>query len=231
MSRDLILVPGLNNTAAVFDRLLPELRGDANCRALTNPALDTVEAIAEAQLPTLPPKFHVVGFSFGGYVALAMLAKAPERITGLTLLCTGCFADSPEQAANRQAAIEKASTGDYEAMIAGQAANAFHPDSLSNTALMDARRAMVHDYGVARFVAHQKAAGARPDRTDLLRAYRGPLLFAAASHDKVFPPAAFEKMKAALPNAKSAMIDDAGHLAPMEKPAAVAAVLRDWLKS
>jgi pimeloyl-ACP methyl ester carboxylesterase len=77
---DLVLVPGLNNTHAVFDGVVAALPPAIHAHALDNPALDTVEAIAAAHLAALPARFWLAGFSFGGYVALAMLALAPERI-------------------------------------------------------------------------------------------------------------------------------------------------------
>ena len=67
----LALVPGLNNTAQVWDGAMASLAGAADCRALDCPALDTVEAVADALLAQLPQRFFLAGFSFGGYVALA----------------------------------------------------------------------------------------------------------------------------------------------------------------
>ena len=76
----LVLVPGLNNTHAVWDGVVAALGASAQCSALDCPALDTVEAVADALLAQLPERFWLAGFSFGGYVALAMLERAPQRV-------------------------------------------------------------------------------------------------------------------------------------------------------
>ena len=94
MNSDLVLLPGLNNTAAVFDRMLPHLSQGCTPLAIDHPALPTVEAIASAVLPRLPARFWLAGFSFGGYVALALLESVPERIEGLALICTAPAADA-----------------------------------------------------------------------------------------------------------------------------------------
>lgn len=228
MTSDLVLVPGLNNTRAVFDGVVAALPPGIRAQAVDNPALDSVDAIAQALLPTLPARFWLAGFSFGGYVALALLDAAPERVQGIALLCSAPFADSPATASKRQAALEAVAQGRYFEMIEAQAANAFHPDSLGHEALMAARRTMVRDYGPASYAAHVRATTARPDRMHLLDGSR-PTLVLAASHDQVFSPDTLAGYAAAIPGARQAVVPDAGHLVPMEKPREVARALADWI--
>lgn len=225
----LALVPGLNNTAAVFDRLRPCL-DMVQVLALDNPALDTVEAIAAAHLARLPARFWLAGFSFGGYVAMAMLEAAPERIQGIALLCSAPFADPPEAAARRQAGIDAALAGRHLEMVSGQAAQAFHPDSLADPALMQERIDMVRAYGAPAYVAHVRATIARPDRRHLLDG-RHPTLVVGGSHDALFPPAALAAWASGIPGARHATVDGAGHLLPMEQPRALAALLQTWIAS
>lgn len=228
MTQSLVLLPGLNNTRAVFDGVVAALPPSVDALALDNPALDTVEAIAAAHLAQLPERFWLAGFSFGGYVALAMLAQAPERVQGIALLCTGPFADSPAAAQKRLAALDAVAQGRYFEMVAAGVANTFHPDSLANAPLMAARQAMVQAYGPERYAAHVKATAARPDRSALLDGSR-PTLVLAGSHDKLFPPATLASYASAIPGAMQAVVPGAGHLAPMEQPRAVAQQLARWV--
>jgi pimeloyl-ACP methyl ester carboxylesterase len=224
----LVLVPGLNNTRAVFDGVLAALPPTVDARALDNPVLVTVEAIAAAHLAQLPERFWLAGFSFGGYVALAMLAQAPERVQGIAMLCTSPFADSPAASQKRLTALEAVAQGRYFEMVAAGVANSFHPDSLANEPLMAARDAMVQAYGPERYVAHVKATAARPDRSALLDGSR-PTLVLAGSDDKLFPPATLANYASAIPGAVQAVVQGAGHLAPMEQPQAVAQQLSRWM--
>ena len=77
MTHTLVLVPGLNNTSAVFDGVVRALPPQVQARTVDNPPLETVEAIAQVLLQQLPERFWLAGFSFGGYVALALLEAAP----------------------------------------------------------------------------------------------------------------------------------------------------------
>lgn len=225
---ELALIPGLNNTAAVFDGVRRALPASTRTHAWDNPPLESVEAIAAHWLERLPPRFWLAGFSFGGYVALAILEVAPERVAGFALLCSGPGADSPEAAQRRLASLEAVAQGRYFELMAQVAANAFHPDSLSDAPLMAARQRMVADYGPERYAAHVRATAARPDRRHLLDGRR-PTLLLAGSHDKLFPPASMSALAQSIPGARFATVDGGGHLVPMEKPEAVAAELAAWM--
>lgn len=227
MKDALVLVPGLNNTHAVFDGVAAALPAHLQAVALDNPALETVEAIAQALLARLPERFWLVGFSFGGYVALAMLEAAPERVQGIAMVCAGPYADPPGAKPKRLAALDAVAQGRYFETIAQQAANAFHPDSLGNQALMQARSAMVQDYGPQSYAAHVRATMARPDRSHLLDGSR-PTLIVTASHDTVIAPDTVKRYAAAIPGAQLHQIEGAGHLLPMEQPLALAHLLAGW---
>lgn len=228
MNAPLVLVPGLNNTRVVFDGVVSALPSDVTALCANNPALPSVEAIARDWLTWLPERFWLGGFSFGGYVALAMLALAPERVAGLALMCTSPLADSPSARPKRLAALEAVAQGRYLELVQSQSANTFHPDSLLKPELMAARERMVGDYGAEAYAAHVQATMARPDRSHLLDGQR-PTLVMAASDDKLFPPETLERLAQSVPGAEFAVVQAAGHLAPMEQPERVAKVLADWI--
>ncbi|MFN0163889.1 MAG: alpha/beta fold hydrolase [Burkholderiales bacterium] len=227
MNAPLVLVPGLNNTRAVFDRVLPHLPSDTQALPVDNPPLESVDDIAQKLLADLPPRFWLAGFSFGGYVALAMLAAAPQRVLGIAMICTAPGADSQAAAEKRRAALDQVAEGRYFEMIESQAALAFHPDSLADADMMAERARMVRAYGPERFVAHVRATIARPDRTALLDGTR-PTIVVGGSHDRAFPAAALAYANA-IPGCRHVTIEGAGHLVPMEKPAELARCLAQWM--
>lgn len=227
MSVNLLLLPGLNNTGAVYGEAIARLPDDIRAQAPDLPALEAIEAIADAVLRDAPPRFVLAGHSFGGYVALAVLERAPERVQGLALLSTSARADTPEQAPKRLQAIAAAQTGDY-VEIASSSTAPFHPDSLARPALLARRREIAQAYGAERYVAHVRATMARPDRTALLDG-RVPLLWVTGSHDSVIPVARQREEAAALPGCRFEVVEGAGHLLPLERPAELAALLAGWI--
>ena len=227
----LVLIPGVNNTPAVWDGVRAALGDTVATITVSCPAVADVDLIADALLATLPAQFDLCGFSFGGYVAMAMLAKAPGRVRDLVLLCSTSRADSADQRAGREASVARAEGGEHIAMVDAQARFVFHPDSLANPAMMAARAAMTAEYGAARFIAHQRASAARPDRTALLRDGTRRVLLLAASADRLFPPDTLRDLAGEIPGAELRIIDRAGHMAPLEQPTATATALRDWLRA
>lgn len=230
MSHPLVLLHGLNTTAAVFDGVRSALPATWSVQTPELPALADVDAIAAELLKALPERFHLAGFSFGGYVALALMALVPERVSGFALICSGPQADTAAQAVARRQAIDKAANGGHAQLVAAQTASAFHPDSLGNASLMQQRTAMVAAYGAERFMAHQEASLARPERAALLDG-RVPTLIVAGSHDKLFTPENQRALAQGVPGAEFHLVPGAGHLLPMEQPAALAALLQRWVSA
>jgi pimeloyl-ACP methyl ester carboxylesterase len=191
------------------------------------PALDTVEDLADHVLRDAPPRFWLGGFSFGGYVAMAVLDRAPERIQGIALICSGPAADTPVQAAKRREAIAGARQGSYLETAAASTAP-FHPDSLARPDLLARRRAIVQAYGAQRYIAHCLACIARPDRTGLLDG-RHPTLLVTTTHDRVVAPENLARLAADVPGSRLEIVADAGHLVPLEQPRALAGVLARWI--
>lgn len=93
----IILLHGWGFTPAVWTPMMDALtqRG-FNREGLSAPALplasgDLSQTI-QALIPLLPTRAHVVGWSLGGELALALTNHAPERVASLTLVAsTPCF--------------------------------------------------------------------------------------------------------------------------------------------
>lgn len=226
---ELVLVPGVNNTRETWDGVVAALPAQLRCHPQDCAALPTVEAIAADILARSPPRFHLAGFSFGGYVALAMLEQAPQRVGGLALIATTSFADTEQQAAARDVAAAAAGRGEHMKLVEGPGAIALHPSAGPEIAALRLRIAAA--YGAERFVAHQHASKARPDRTALLKASTIPQLFVAGGDDRVISPEAMKRMADAVPQARFETVLRAGHLLPIEQPEVLAELLDAWIET
>lgn len=227
----LALIPGLNNTHAVFDLLCPLLPTDITAHTESSPPHDTVEAIAQSWLDRLPERFHLLGFSFGGYVALAIQQMAPQRVQGLALLCTSPGSDSSDQVQNRLTMIDQLQSGtlDYLTLVCANPSNAFHPDTLNRQDILARRLTMVAEYGMERFIAHLRACMQRPARDDVWRSALNPLLV-AGSHDRLLKPQKLRELAASRPGCAFHLIEGAGHLVPLEQPQALADIVVPWVR-
>lgn len=226
---ELVLVPGLNTTAEVWRPATRDLSSDVRAHALDCPPLDTVEAVAQALLAQAPDRFHLAGYSFGGYVALAMLTLAPERVEALAMVCTTTTADTPEQSDRRREAIRRTLAGEHDSICRELFPLSVHPDHVTDEALAARFMKLARDYGPDRFVAHQRACIARPDRAAALAAFRGPVLIVSGEQDRIVPLSRQRLMMEAAPEAAVVEVAGAAHLLPLERPGALSAALGRWL--
>ncbi len=89
---------------------------------------------------------------------------------------------------------------------------------------------MAESVAAATLVQALAALRDRPDRTAALARIAVPTLCVVGADDAVTPPAVVEDMRRQIPGADPlAVIAGAGHVPPMENPAAVNAVLRTFI--
>jgi len=222
-----LLLPGINNTAATFDRTCRTMPAAHHASAVDLPALPDVDRIAEATLASAPDSFILVGHSFGGYVALAMLAAAPERIDGVVLVNSNDWSDSEALAAGREQKAQQAEAGEYAKLADMASARAYHPDNAGRPDLMEERAAALTGYGADRFAAHQRASAARPDRSEILGTVGKPIQKVTGDHDVVITTDRQTEMAGRL-GAEQVIVAQAGHMLPAEQPESLAAALTEW---
>jgi pimeloyl-ACP methyl ester carboxylesterase len=162
------------------------------------------------------------GLSMGGYVAMAFLRRHPARVDALLLADTKASADPEPARANREriaVAVEtdEASTvllDDVLPSLLGSTTTASRP-------LVSGRvRGLVQAAPAAAVAWAQRAMAARPDSFDALRAFDRPALVIVGAEDVLSPPPDAEAMVAALPQARLAVMPEAGHLTAVETPEA-----------
>jgi pimeloyl-ACP methyl ester carboxylesterase len=106
-----------------------------------------------------------------------------------------------------------------------------HPARLEEVELPAAVTAMAERIGRDAFLRQQKAIMGRPDsRRDLVR-IDCPTLVLCGRQDQPTPLARHTEMAAGIARSRLVVIEDCGHLAPIERPAEVTAALKAWLSA
>jgi pimeloyl-ACP methyl ester carboxylesterase len=158
---------------------------------------------------------------------MALVRRAPHRVTRLALLSTNARGPTPEQhaawAAQRAALAAGATARDLQRDLLPVLLNRRTPD-LDATAL-----AMADDVGTTA-LDHQLATQAtRVDERPGLAAVSVPTLVLAAAEDRLCPLDRHQEIAARIPGARLEVLGGVGHLSPLEAPTTIAAVLRTWL--
>ncbi|MFD5827289.1 alpha/beta fold hydrolase [Lentzea sp. NPDC060358] len=222
---DLVLLHAFPLDARMWDvpgAITPSLRGRGE------PDLDVLASQVLAELDERGlDKVLLGGCSMGGYVAMALLRRAPERVRGLVFVDTKHTADAPEAAANRHAMadrVERDGVGEWlvEAML----------PNLVGPGASDAARALVRtmilDQRAEDVAWWQRAMAKRPDSADVLESMDVPSLVLVGEHDRLTPPDVAAKLAVTLRRSTSERIEDCGHLPPVERPEEFRTRLERW---
>jgi pimeloyl-ACP methyl ester carboxylesterase len=233
---NLLLLPGLLCDDAAWAPVVARLRGIADCRIAQYDDADSLAEMARGVLASTPAQFALAGHSMGARVAMEVCRLAPGRVSRLALLDTGfqalpAGAAAAEERARRLALVDRARAEGMRAMGREWLRPMVHPARLDDHALIEAILAMVERSTPQRFAGQVRALLGRPDLTDLLRSVRVPTLVACGREDAWSPVAQHEAIAALVPHSRLAVFDDCGHMAPMERPDAVARALVDWLRA
>lgn len=224
--RSLLLLPGFMCDADLWTDMLPDLEGLGALHFGDVYQDDTLEGMAARVLSQAPERFVLVGFSMGGFVARVLTLMAPERVTGVAFVASSARGYSDEERARR---ISGFRPGDRPPRAAGAVTTAMglHPDRETDPVLLDRLRGMQRRLGPE--VRKRQAALVRRDGYADLERITCPSLVVACRQDRLRTLAETERMAQALPNAGFRIIEDCGHMAPLEKPQELSALLRAWI--
>ncbi len=225
----LVLLPGLlcdeglwahqrRHLADVTVASVPDLTGH-----------DGVGDLARHVLAGAPPRFALAGLSMGGYVAFEIMRQAPERVAKLCLVDTTARPDTDEQQERRRALVKLAQTGKFKGVTPRLLPLLIHPDRMEDDAVAGEVMRMAERVGRDAFCRQQNAILNRPDSRPDLPRIQCPTLVITGREDQLTPPDRGQEMADGIADAKFALVEHCGHLAPLEQPAATTALMRMWL--
>ncbi|WP_281279565.1 alpha/beta fold hydrolase [Pararhodobacter zhoushanensis] len=225
----LVLVPGMMCDARMWGAL-PASLGPRAVRHALPTGDETLPGIAASLLRDLPARFALAGLSMGGIVAMEMLAQAPGRIDRLALLDTNPLAELPEIRARREPQVARVLAGGLDAVMQSEMMPHYLADP-SDTATLALCLDMARSLGPEVFRRQSLALRDRADRTETLRAFKGPALVLTGAEDRLCPRDRHDLMHALMPQSRLVVVKGAGHLPPLEQPAATLAALKEWLET
>jgi pimeloyl-ACP methyl ester carboxylesterase len=194
----------------------------------------TMERIADDGAAVLDrlgiPSATVCGVSMGGYAALALVRRHPERLRALVLADTRAGADSPEAKAARAAQAEKVRREGSRAMADDALGKLLGATSHRERPELVARVRQIIEANPPRGITDALAGlAARADSTPTLREIRVPTLVVVGEEDEITPLAEAEALQRGIAGSRLAVIPRAGHLSSLENPDEFNRQVRAWL--
>lgn len=172
----------------------------------------------------------VAGVSMGGYIAMRLAERHPDRAAGLLLCNTRAASDTPDAAAKREALARRieaegvAVTQGVPEKLLGESTQRNRPE------LCDELRSWILDTDPRGIAAALRGMATRPDSTDFIRSFDRPIAFLAGDED-TFTPAEEMRALAANTGRPITVLDKCGHLSPIEQPAGFVAAIQSLVES
>lgn len=189
---------------------------------------DDLAALLDALDVTQPVVF--CGLSMGGYVAWQFAKKYRQRLKALILCDTKSEADTTEAADNRKKMAELIRTKGVE-----YAALAMMPKLCSPTTveeqpeLVAELKQVILQTDPEVVIAALEALANRPDATAWLAGFDFPCLVVVGEDDAITPPDGMKELAGRLSQATYALVEQAGHMAPLENPTETNSAITQFL--
>jgi pimeloyl-ACP methyl ester carboxylesterase len=225
----LVLLPGLLNTRRLFEHQIEALSDIADCIVSELWHHDTMGAMAKAVLAAAPQSFALCGFSMGGYVAFEIMRQAPERVERLALIDTQATPDSPESTSHRHGLMDQTHIGRFHGVQRSLLPQIVYNAHLDDPAITQPILDMALEVGADGFLREQQAIIARPDSRPLLVDIEIPTVVIVGRQDQATPLVRAEEMAADISTSRLVVLEECGHVSPLEQPDDVSAALRRWL--
>ena len=211
--------------------LAPDLRGFGGSTVRPPYTIDQYADDLVAFLDALGLARAVVcGLSMGGYVAFAMIRRHRDRVRALVLADTRATADTEEARENRRKQIALIEREGMSALADRQLRPMIGRTTLERQPeLAESVRRMMASVSPDGAIGALGAMADRPDSTPLLATIDVPTLVVGGAEDGITPPGVLRAMAEQIPGSRLEIVEQAGHLSPLERPAAFNHVVSEFL--
>ncbi|TDZ80385.1 alpha/beta fold hydrolase [Mycobacteroides salmoniphilum] len=177
---------------------------------------------------------HVVGNSWGGMIGGTFAALYPHRVGASVLMnATASRANARQTVEFRLLTEIVRILGRFREPLTTRAVKAFVGPTImrERPQVEQTIRAQLRELNVdSVYWAVNSVVPARPDQRELFGRITTPVLVVAGREDPTFPVAETQLMAEAIPGAEFVIMENTGHLAALERPDEVNALIDEFLK-
>ncbi len=216
----------IDTLSSRFQVIAPDLRGFGASDATTERVLSMRQFandldIILQRVGAAEPVIYC-GLSMGGYIAWEMLRHHPSCIGQLILCDTRAAADSQQAARGRRMLAERVLIEGTGSLAEMMLPNLLCDHTLEHREkIVSGLSRMINETSPLTVAAAGRGMAERTDATRLLARIRQRTLLIVGRHDQISTESEMRGMSESVDDARLEVIEDAGHMAPLENPEAV----------
>ncbi len=214
---------------ANYHLIIPDLPGSGESEMVDDMSMegmaDVLEKIIVHELATIffqaaePGSVIMIGHSMGGYITLAFAERKAAMLRGFGLFHSTAFADSDEKKETRRKGIDFIKTHGAFEFLKTITPNLYAPDSKQKAPeKIQQHLDSARNFSGAALVNYYEAMIQRPDRTDILRNAKVPVLFIFGRHDTTAPLEDGLKQCYLPESSYVHILENSGHMGMVEQP-------------
>lgn len=177
---------------------------------------------------------HFVGLSAGGFVGLRLALRAPHLLRSLVVFDTSAEHEPLPRRLKYHSMFQILRLFGFRPLMGTVMSLMFGPATLSDLSRRDEMklwRARIADNDREALIRFGRAIFARDSLVDRLGEIDLPTMVVVGEHDRAQSPARARLIAACIPEARLEIVPGAGHLATIDAPQQVTALLLDFLSS
>jgi pimeloyl-ACP methyl ester carboxylesterase len=175
-------------------------------------------------------KAIICGLSMGGFIALNVIKRFPERVEALILCDTQCIEDTVEVKENRFKSIQDIKVNGVKDFNEGFIKSVFHKETYSNKIeLVESLRRVVFANSEHIITIGLTALAERAETCSILVDINVPTLIICGKEDEVTPLNQSEMMHTNIKGSILRVIENAGHVSNLEHPSEFNQLILDFL--
>lgn len=173
-----------------------------------------------------------VGFSMGGYILWQLYQRHRDRVRAMVMCDTRAAADTPQTQETRFKMAESVEGWGSAHVAHLMTSKLFGPTTMTGSSkLVEEIVSVIGRTDPVAIAAAQRGMAHRDDSTPLLPTINVPVLYLVGVDDVISTREEMKSMAEATPNSKFVEIPDAGHMSPMENPAAVNRAIEEFVEA